>query len=154
MCVRKRRPCRRRDRRWSTTTETSLDCLAAASLSVCSLLLYTGLPLCCRAVFVFVGIYCILCDATRFDIPPVLSSLHPAVSCCCCAVSVVTGLPLMEDDNFCRWRCICLDGYAVARKNRSPVILFYFLPCFVFAYGSGCRKLDLKCQLLCLKCDF
>eukprot|EP00808_Paulinella_micropora_P031724 g1733.t1 len=43
-------------------------------------------------------------------------------------LSITTGLPLMEDDNFCRSRCCCVD--------------------------SGCRKLDMACQLLCLKGKF
>merc|ERR1712137_1281263 len=86
-------------------------------------------------------------------------------------VTITTGIPFLEDDNFCRTRCLCMDSgclkfdpacqmYCLKVSANDGFKLITGLPLvedenfcrsMCLCCDSGCRKFELKCQLYCLK---
>lgn len=86
-------------------------------------------------------------------------------------LTIVTGCPLMTDDNWCRFRCCCCDqgctklvlmcqwycikcgpGGCQIEKNCPLVSNENFCRFKCICCDSGCRKAELVCQYLCIKC--
>ena len=102
-----------------------------------------------------------------------MSPLAPAQYSMGKPFEIVTGVPCVADDNFCRERVCCLDGgcrkFRIACQfyclsfalNEGGFQIIKGIPCkdndnFCRAYccfvDSGCRELQPRCQVLCLRC--
>ena len=69
-------------------------------------------------------------------------------------VTIVKGIPFLEDDSFCRFRCLCYDGGCL---KFAPIVQYY---CFKFDGGfklvTGMpltEDLDNFCRFRCLCYD-
>lgn len=69
---------------------------------------------------------------------------------------IVTGIPMVDDDNFCRYRCMCIDSGC---KKFEPQCQYGCFRCgkekgFELVTGIPCQDDDNFCREECLCCEY